>query len=430
MPVRGENRKFKYRDRNFTFEYTGIWFTNPEALRYRYMLKGYEDKWNYSNRSQARYYPKLPPGDYTFTAEVSLDGKNWFSSPESLFSFRIKPPFWRTWWFISVLTVSVISGIYLYIRIRVRKLEKDKAVLENEVVKRTEEIRKQNDELARQKKEIEEQRDIAEEQRDMIEAQNDEIQSSIRYAQKIQAATLPPKKLLEKTLKEYFILNKPKDIVSGDFYWVAQNSTHIFFAVGDCTGHGVPGSFMSMLGLSALNDIVKSLRTCRASTILDLLRERIQESLHQVDEKEMVTRDGMDISLSILETDTNHLQFAGAHNPLYIIRNGSLNEIPADRIDISNSAFEKMDFTNQEFECQTGDVLYLFTDGFADQFGGPRRKKYKYQKFKDFLLSIHTESMVRQKWLLDEEIEIWKGSNPQIDDILIMGIKIAEVTGK
>ena len=258
-PIKQNRNKFRYRENNFTFGYTGIWFSNPEGLRYRYMLKGNDPDWTYSTRNQTRTYSNLPPGKYSFISEVSLDERSWYSSPDSMFSFAISPPFWRRIWFLSGVIILFFLAIYFYIRLRVKTLERDKKILEAEVQKRTEEIRKQNTVLEYQKVEIGKQRDLAEEQRNKIEAQKEEIQSSIHYAKRIQSATLPPKKKLEAILKEYFILYRPCDIVSGDFYWVARVNSHIFFAAADCTGHGVPGSFMSMLGLSALNDIVKSL---------------------------------------------------------------------------------------------------------------------------------------------------------------------------
>jgi len=400
----GKNR-FRYRENNFTFGFTGIWYTNPEGLNYRYKLEGFDLEWTYSNRNQILPYSKLPDGYYSFIAEVSLDKTNWFRYDDSVYSFRIRTPIWKTWWFIILMILSVISGIYYYIKRRVYNLEKSKEVLENEVQKRTEEIRKQNIEL---------------------EAQKEEIQSSIRYAHRIQTSALPPKKQLDSVLKEYFILNKPRDIVSGDFYWIAQNSMHNFFSVGDCTGHGVPGSFMSILGISALNDIVKSMKLSTAAGILDSLRERIQESLHQDNEREFVTYDGIDISLCILDPKTNIVQFAAAHNSLYLIRDGNIKIIPADKIDIGRYSTEKSEFTNHTIQLEKGDIIYLFTDGFADQFGGPIKKKYLSQRLRDFLISISNESMEKQRLMLDDEIKRWKGNLEQVDDILILGIKIVD----
>ena len=287
-PIKENRNKFRYRENNFTFGYTGIWFSNPEGLRYRYMLKGNDPDWTYSSRNQTLTYSNLPPGKYSFISEVSLDERNWFSSPDSVYSFAISPPFWRRIWFLTGVVLLFFLAIYSYIRLRVKSLEKDKRQLEAEVQKRTEEIRNQNK---------------------VLEAQKEEIQSSIHYARRIQSATLPPKNKLEAILKDYFILYKPCEIVSGDFYWVAKVSSTIFFAAADCTGHGVPGSFMSMLGLSALNDIVKSLTKIKASVILDQLNVRIREALHQGEDREMDTHEGMDISLCILDMKTNILQY-------------------------------------------------------------------------------------------------------------------------
>jgi ligand-binding sensor domain-containing protein/serine phosphatase RsbU (regulator of sigma subunit) len=423
-PIQTGRTKFRYSENNFTFGYTGIWFSNPEGLTYRYILEGYDLEWIFSNRNLTLTYSQLPPGNYTFKVEVSLDGKTWYSSQDSSYYFRVRPPFWQRWWFLAAVSLLILSGIYLYTKKRVASLEKAKKELEEEVQRRTEEVTNKNRELEIQKAEISIQRDLAEEQRDKIEAQKEDIQSSIRYAHRIQSAVLPPKKQLDSVLKEYFILNKPKDIVSGDFYWIAQNPDCIFFSVGDCTGHGVPGSFMSILGISILNDIVKTLRIFKASTILDMLKERIHEALHQDTEREVITYDGIDIGLCILDPHSKILQFAAAHNPMYLIRNGVIINYLADEIDIGRFSNEKTEFTNHIIQCETGDQIYLFSDGYIDQFGGPLRKKYKSQKFRDFLLSIHTESMENQRELLNEEIENWRGKLAQLDDILVIGVKI------
>lgn len=423
-PVKKGKQKYRYKENNFTFGYTGLWFKNPEALNYRYILEGYDINWTYTRRSEPFTYSKLPNGKFKFVAQVSLDNKNWFDSPDSVFAFEVLPPFWKRLWFIFTSVLILIAGIYIYIRMRLANLQRAKEELEEEVSRRTEEIRAQNEELETQKEEIAAQRDLAEHQRDQIEQQKEEIQASIRYAHRIQSAALPPKAYLDSILGDYFILNKPRDIVSGDFYWVARNESHVFFSVGDCTGHGVPGAFMSMLGLTALNDIVKSLDQCKASNILDKLRLRIQESLHQGEKHEFTASDGMDISLCIYEPSTRKLQFAAAHNPLYIIQKGEINVIPADRVGIGSYTREMKEFTNHELTLKRGDRLYLFTDGFPDQFGGPKGKKYKYQRFRELLHRIHQEPMHRQKWLLDEELESWSLGYPKVDDIMIMGVVV------
>lgn len=424
-PIAQGRNKFRYRENNFTFGYTGIWFSNPEGLKYRYILTGNDPDWTYSDRNKTLTYSNLPPGDYSFIAEVSLDQQNWLRSPDSSFSFTITPPFWRRLWFIAGVTILFFLTVYMYIRLRIKTLKSEKKILEDEVLKRTLEIRNQNKTLEKQKVQIEKQRDLAREQKERIEVQKEEIQSSIYYARRIQSAVLPSKSRMDLLLKDYFILYKPCEIVSGDFYWVAGVNTHILFAAADCTGHGVPGSFMSMLGLGALNDILKSLNQIKASVVLDQLNDRIRDALHQGNDMDTEAREGMDISLCILDTRSNILQFSGANNPVYLIHDNILREYPADRIEIGSYSSEKQIFTNHEIICSEGDVVYLFSDGFTDQVGGKDRKKYKSQRFREFLLTIHEKSSEEQKILLDHEIEAWKGSYEQIDDILVMGIRIS-----
>ncbi|MCF8225332.1 MAG: SpoIIE family protein phosphatase [Bacteroidales bacterium] len=424
QPLETEKWRFKYNENNFTFGYTGLWFKNPDGLTYRYILDGYDLEWTYSKRNQPFTYSKLPAGKYTFIAQVSLDGKSWIDSPDSVFEFTVLLPFWKKWWFISLLFVLLVAGIYYYIRKRLSNLQKAKEELEREVSKRTEEIRAQNDELEQQKEEIAAQRDLAEMQRDQIDHQNQEIQASIRYALRIQSAALPPAGSMEEILGDHFVLNKPRDIVSGDFYWVSKREDNIFFSVADCTGHGVPGAFMSMLGLASLNEIVKTLDICKPSEVLDLLNKKIVESLHQAAEHGTKSTDGMDISLCIYEPATGLLQFSAAYNDLYLIREGEMKIVKADRMGIGSDAKKQEKFTNNEIQARSGDIVYLFSDGFPDQFGGPKGKKYKYVHFREFLLKIHKEDMQRQRELLDKEIETWRSDMPQIDDIMVMGVRL------
>lgn len=427
IPIDRNRIRYPHRSNNFTFGYTGLWFKNPELLRYRYMLEGYDPNWTYYDRNRILSYPKLAPGKYTFLVEVSTDGRRWTSGEKGRYSFTITPPVWKRWWFLLSAVLLLVTGIILYIRFRLAYLEQAKKELEIEVRKRTEQIRNKNLALQAQKEEIEAQRDLAHEQKDWIEQQSREIQSSIRYAHRIQSAALPPKQVLDSHLMDYFILNRPRDIVSGDFYWVSTLGDKLLFAVGDCTGHGVPGAFMSMLGISALNDIARSIEEVRASLILDQLRDRIRQSLHQASDHPASSFDGMDISLCVYETETKKLQFAGAHNPLYVMRNGNIQIIPADKQDIGSKLLEFKPFQNHTLDIEPGDSLYLFTDGFPDQFGGPQNKKYKTSRFRHFLESIQKHSMQDQATQLEIELLEWMGDYPQIDDILVMGVRCARV---
>jgi serine phosphatase RsbU (regulator of sigma subunit) len=301
-------------------------------------------------------------------------------------------------------------------KLREKKLIHDKKVLEQKVKKRTLEIQEQ-------KEEIEAQRNELEAQRDEILNQKDDITDSITYASRIQKAMLPMNEHFDKSFKDYFILYKPRDIVSGDFYWIAEYPEKIYFAAADCTGHGVPGAFMSMLGISSLNEIISGdKQKLTAAKILNLLREKIKFSLHQTG-KTGETKDGMDITLCILDKKTLTLEYAGAFNPLYHFRNRELTEYKADRMPIGIYHVEKETFTNHEITIMPGDTIYLFSDGYADQFGGPAQTKFKSTNLKKLLTEIVNQPMGKQKEILEEKFNQWKGNLYQVDDIIVIGIK-------
>ncbi len=258
-------------------------------------------------------------------------------------------------------------------------------------------------------------------QRDEIEEQKKEITDSIYYASRIQKALLPPNDFMGEILPDYFILNKPRDIVSGDYYWMNQRDNKIFITAADCTGHGVPGAFMSMLGVAFLNEIVNKESIQHANEILDELRDYIIKYLHQTG-KEGESQDGMDMAMVMIDKDNGHIEFAGAYNPLYLVRNNELQEIKANRMPIG--IYKKQDpFSNNIIDVQKGDVFYIFSDGYVDQFGGEKGKKFKAKRFKELLIEIHKNDMAEQKLLLDETMERWKKNYTQIDDILVVGVR-------
>ena len=256
----------------------------------------------------------------------------------------------------------------------------------------------------------------------VLTEQKKQITDSIVYAERIQRALLPPKEQLDEILNEYFILLKPLHIVSGDFYWIKEINQYIIIAAADCTGHGVPGAFMSMLGISFLNEIVSKEGITQANHILNELRQYVKTSLKQTG-KEDDAKDGMDMALYAINKDTLKLQFAGAYNPLFIIRDNELIALKPDRQPIAIHVKEK-DFTNTVFQLQTNDVLYSFSDGFIDQFGGEKGKKFMIKNFKKLLLDIHKKSFKEQKEILNNELINWSGNYDQLDDILVIGIKI------
>ncbi len=258
---------------------------------------------------------------------------------------------------------------------------------------------------------------------DIIEENNKEITASINYASRIQKAILPAPEEIEGLDDNYFILFKPKDIVSGDFYWFNSIADKLFVVAGDCTGHGVPGALMSMLGISFLEEIVNYRKITESGRILDELRKEVQNALRQKGSKQEA-KDGMDISLCVIDRSKKMLQYSGAYNNLYLIRNDELIEFPADRMPIAVFDMTSESFKTNNIEIRKNDILYMLSDGYADQFGGPNNKKYKYATLKSFLLSIHKLPMPKQQQKLDEEFLSWKGTKNQTDDVVIVGMKI------
>jgi GAF domain-containing protein len=265
----------------------------------------------------------------------------------------------------------------------------------------------------------------------VVTRQNEELEivykhvtDSIKYAKRIQEAILPPDSFVKRVLPNSFILYKPKDIVSGDFYWVDQKNGKTMFAAVDCTGHGVPGAFMSIVGYNTLKQAVNTNNFTTPSLILDALNEGVSETLHHGNE-ESQAKDGMDLSFCTIDYERSEIQYAGAFNPLYIIRNGELIQTKADKFPIGFFlGEEKKKFTNHTIQLQKGDCVYICTDGYADQFGGPNGKKFMANHFRDLLVNVHKHPIEDQKRILDETIEDWRGMLDQVDDILVIGVQI------
>lgn len=266
--------------------------------------------------------------------------------------------------------------------------------------------------------------EIIEQQKLIVEEKNREITDSINYARRIQSAILPPGKIVKEYLKDSFILYKPKDIVAGDFYWFEHKDNTILFAAADCTGHGVPGAMVSVICNNGLNRSVREYGLSDPGQILDKTREIVEQEFRagQAGEQfEDEVKDGMDIALCALEGSV--LRYAGAHNPLWIIRNGELLETKADKQPIGQFD-QPTPFTTHTIELQPGDAIYIFSDGYADQFGGEKGKKFKVKSFRNLLLSIYTEPMEKQRETLNNTFEEWQGDIEQVDDVCVIGVKV------
>jgi len=475
-----------YNSNNVTFEFTAFDYNFPEKNKFSYFLEGFDAKWSMCNASmRITKYTNIPDGKYKFKLKAANNDGIW-NKDVFVINIVIFPPWWKTWWFRTAAILFIIIVVYFYIKWRERKLKREKAILEKKVKIRTHQLNEANEELKQQKEEIiaqcdhlevlntslgqanEEitaQRDLILEsneelqqqkeeimtQRDLIEEKNREVTDSINYAKRIQEAVLPVSASARAVLGEHFILFKPKDIVSGDFYWTtkivgnrqsavnspqsAVNSPQtadcklptadlLIVVVADCTGHGVPGALMSMLGISFLTEIVNKKEVTQASHVLNELRKEIINALQQKG-TQGEQKDGMDIALVTINTETIELQYAGANNPLYIFShlNNELIEIKPDKMPIA--IYEQMEqFTNNDYQLQKGDLIYLLSDGYEDQFGGPKNKKFMIKQLKELFVKISDKQMNEQEEILNTTFEKWKGEHEQIDDVTILGLKI------
>jgi serine phosphatase RsbU (regulator of sigma subunit) len=372
-------------------------------------------------------YRGLPHGKYVFKVRALGISRKWSRTLE--FPFEIMPPWWQTWWAYATYILLAIGCIIFYIRWRERALRARQQELEVKVDEATGVIRKQKDEVEKQKDVAEEQRKIAEDQKQVVEEQkklveekNHEILSSIEYAKRIQTAILPPPRMVREFFKNSFILYLPKDIVAGDFYWMESIEETIYFAACDCTGHGVPGAMVSVVCNNALNRSLNEFSEREPGKIFDRARTLVLENFSKSDED---VKDGMDASLCALNLQSMELFWAGANNPLWIYRaqQNAIEEIKADKQPIGKVQEEK-NFTTHRIALYHGDIIYLFTDGYADQFGGEKNKKLTKAKFRDLLLSMAALSMEEQRTKLLAFHDTYRGSNEQVDDICLMGVRV------
>jgi sigma-B regulation protein RsbU (phosphoserine phosphatase) len=294
-----------------------------------------------------------------------------------------------------------------------------------------EKVRVRTAEVVAQKEEIEAQRDTLQEQRNLLTETNQnlnkaytEIEDSIHYASRIQNAILPPDDYLKKIIPNAFFFYKPRDIVSGDFYWVASKSGKIIVSAVDCTGHGVPGAFMSIVGNNQLNYALNIENATQPSEIMRILDKGVSDTLNQTKDDSSV-QDGMDMAMVTIDKEAKILQYSGAYNPMILIRNGELTKYKGDRLAIGGYVSDdEKNFTNHEFKYMNGDIVYIYSDGYPDQFGGPKGGKYMTRKFVEFLHSISDKTVDEQYELLDKELLAWRGEESQVDDILVIGIRL------
>lgn len=393
--------ELSYKQNFFSFEFAALDFVLPEKNLYQYKMEGLDEDWSVSTNRPYASYTGLEGGEYTLRVRACNNDGVW-SEEETTIRIVIIPPFWKTTTFYVAVSVAAVLLLFLIYRWRVRKIKREKRVLEEKVTERTKELAQKSEELAEK---------------------NKDIMDSINYAKKIQKAILPEDRAIQHGLRDSFVLYLPKDVVSGDFYWYGERGDIRVITAVDCTGHGVPGAFMSMIGSNLLSQIVLEKGVTDAGQILENLNVGVQKALKQgTDAQE--TNDGMDISLCTINTATLEVKWAGAYNPLYLIRGGEVQKFKADKYPIGGAHME-LDRTYQThtIQAEKDDALYMFSDGFVDQFGGPKGKKFMGKRFQRLLLDVHQQPMEEQREVLYKALKEWTGDLEQVDDVCVIGVR-------
>lgn len=385
-----------YKENYFAFELIALDYVSTEKTKFMYYLEGYDKDWSSPTNVRFVNYTGLEGGNYTFKVKACNSDGVWNEIPKEI-KIKVIPPWWRTTWFYITAAILSVALIFGYTSYKTRSIKKVNKILEQKVEERTKELAEKN-------------RDIT---------------SSIEYAKRIQEAILPSQELIFSKLKHAFILYQPKDIVSGDFYWFGEKDNYKIIAVVDCTGHGVPGAFMSMIGHNLLNQIVAEKGYSDPGLILQELHKGVQAALKQ-GQNQVNTNDGMDVSMLAINTDTGECLWSGAFRSLFIVDSeGKTEKIDGNKYPVGGAQLDsERIFTTHSRLLKTNDCLYMFSDGYADQFGGDKGKKFMVKRFHDNLVAIHHLDMKEQHKQLENRFSSWKGDFEQVDDVLVIGVKL------
>ena len=391
------NTDIPYNLNTVTFKFTTPSYVGGAKNTFSTYLEGIDEAWSDWSTDNVITFPRLSDGKYTFKVKA----KNFYGQESKIasFDFLILPPWYKTWWAYLLYFISAIILIYIIIKVSIKR------------------VKDQNEKL---EKIVEERTAVVEQQKYEIEEKNKDIVDSIKYAKRIQNTILPSNERMDEILKDYFVIYKPKDIVSGDFYWADLLDGKSYFSAIDCTGHGVPGAFVSIVGFNGLKRTVNEFKIREPGKILDKLTDIVVDTFTA---SESHLKDGMDLSLCSLDYNNLILEYAGANNPLIIIRNGEVIEYKANKQPIGEFD-DRQPFTNHKIQLEKGDCVFLFSDGYADQFGGPKGKKFKLKTLKNLFVKIAHLSPQKQKEELENSFNNWKGDIEQLDDVCLIGVKI------
>ncbi|MDX2062751.1 MAG: two-component regulator propeller domain-containing protein [Bacteroidia bacterium] len=391
---------------NLTFDFSALNLAIPSRVRYQYRLLGQDSTWSLPTQSRFVTFPNLTFGSYTFQVRASINEGQWCTPAQ--YAFVIRPPFYLTWYFLTGSVLLLAFGTYRFFRWRIERVERENLVLEQKVDERT--------------REVVAQKEVIEKKNTEIEAKNKDITESIVYASRIQQAILPETARLNGKLRELMVFYKAKDIVSGDFYWFEQQNNRSYIAAVDCTGHGVPGALLSVMGYNLLNQIVYQHPTYTPEQVLHALDHGIYEALRRKMNTDQPPNDGMDVALCCIDHATNKLYFSAALRPLYYIENGQVHEVKGSRYPIGGG-YEGKEFELHTFDITPGCTFYIFSDGLVDQFGGPNGRKFTPGRLKKLLEEYHTLPLPEQERRIEAAFNDWQGTQEQIDDVMLIGFR-------
>lgn len=389
---------------NLSISIAALDYIHPEHNSYRYRLKGFDSRWVELGNKNVITFTNLPEGTYKLDIMGSNSDQVWMPEYKTLV-IRVVAPWWRSRLAQYVYALLVLLALVIY------------AIRRNRHVRQINRLLKEREMVLEQ----------VQEQKEELIIKNKNITDSINYAKRIQDAMLPAYNTFKEFLPESFVIFKPKDIVSGDFYWVNETRNKTFVAVVDCTGHGVPGAFMSIIGIELLRNITNVEGVDDAAEILNRLSVAIHNTFagsNQENRDGIKVKDGMDVSFCVIDKEYNILQFSGAFSNLFLVRDGRLIEIRGDRYSVGMAnELGHSQFSSYYIPIQPNDMIYMFTDGVVDQFGGPEGKKFKYRRFRNLLLNNYMKHVDAQRKEIESKIDEWKGTLEQVDDILIIGIR-------
>ncbi len=407
MNINDTMHVLNYNNYEVLINFIGVSLTNPDGVTYRYMLDGFDEKFRVTDEKFA-LYPKLSDGKYRFI--IYARNSDGFETPEPLvFSIYIKKPFWKEIWFYALVAVLITGAFYAFFKIRTKNLLRAKIELEGLVMEKTAEVLKEKLKI--------------EEANKLLNEKNKDITASISYAKRIQGAILPDSQLIKKRL-DMFVFYRPRDIVSGDFYWFSETEKYTYIAAVDCTGHGVPGAFMSLLGSAFLDQALSENKNGTPSELLNNLDIRLNRAFKTREEEKRIG-DGMDAIILRIDKSSNELVFAGANRPLYFYPdNEDVQEYKSPIYSVGGVfTNEVKGYFDATVKTKEGDAAYIFSDGFGDQFGGPKGKRYSTRRMKNFFGIICSLPTQEQFEMVQAEFESWKGTEEQMDDICVIGIK-------